>query len=129
MLIRKRGAVNYYSSVIIDGKRTELPLGQSLPRALELHAENMRVYRSDVRIKANPPSLSYAKTLFASVIRNAKTRNIYVGITVEDIEKMLVNAEFRCEVTGIHFDMIKKPGYRVRPWIPSVDRIDSAKPL
>lgn len=31
----------------------------------------------------------------------------------------------RCALTGIKFDVGNAPGYRRRPWVPSVDRIDS----
>jgi hypothetical protein len=131
MLARPKagGVIYYYSNIIVQGKRRELPLGPHLPSAIQQHSENVKLhYPHHGNFAKKPPELDYAKTLFASVKSNARTRNIYVDITVEDIEVMLERSGFRCELTDIHFDLQKKSRFRVRPWVPSVDRIDSSKP-
>lgn len=125
---QKAGGIYYYSSVVVNGQRRQIPLGQNLDLALAQHDEHVRGSMPNAilpRIKT--PAMEYAKTMYKKLTSNAKVRNIFVGITLEDVEGMLERSGFRCELTGIHFDMQKKSNYRIRPWIPSIDRIDSSK--
>lgn len=122
MLNRIRwGKNNYYSSVTINGKRTEIPLGQDFAKAEALHAENMHLIYGRVE-----PDLAYAKRLHSKSKNNARVRKINFLLELEDVQAMLKRSGLLCEVTMIPFDMRKEGGYRVRPWVPSIDRIDSS---
>ncbi|MBX9900814.1 MAG: hypothetical protein K2Y28_08530 [Burkholderiaceae bacterium] len=58
----------------------------------------------------------------------SKAGNIPLRITASDIEKMRDASRGFCSITGIQFNDSKPTGKRFRPWMPSVDRIDSSLP-
>jgi len=70
-------------------------------------------------------NLSEIPALMANIQSNAKARNLPVGITIDDLWWLWERSGGRCEVTGIPFESVKVDGQRRRPWIASVDRIDS----
>ena len=70
---------------------------------------------------------SWAVTLMATVKKNARTRGIPVQIDHEWILSEFERNGRKCAVSGIPFSKSFYHGYRRRPWIPSVDRIDSNK--
>jgi hypothetical protein len=67
----------------------------------------------------------HAKELFRVLRRSAKSRRIPLAITLEDVLSMLKAANYCCTISGVPFSYERVPGCRVRPWIPSIDRIDS----
>jgi len=66
---------------------------------------------------------SDAGRLFTTMLKGAKRRSIPVEIGEEDVLQLLITSEFRCQVTGIKFNTYKPSGARMRPWLPSIDRI------
>lgn len=73
-------------------------------------------------------SSDWPEKLFRNVVRNARPRKILVQITKEQIQEMMERCDGRCSVSGIAFDDTKIEGKRIRPWVPSVDRIDPDGP-
>jgi len=70
-----------------------------------------------------------AGQMMVKVRGNAKRRGIEVSITVEDIDRMMRDQDMRCCLTGIKFKTDRHEGCgRVRPRLPSVDRIDARGP-
>jgi hypothetical protein len=68
----------------------------------------------------------FAGAMMAKVRGNARRRGIPVSITVDDIDAMMRAQGMRCAVSGIKFSSQRRPGGgRVRPFVPSVDRIDA----
>lgn len=59
--------------------------------------------------------------------RGATVRKIEFTLTVEDVANALKQAEGRCTVTEHPLSMEWPEGLRVRPWAPSIDRIDATK--
>lgn len=66
--------------------------------------------------------------LYRSVVKNAQRRSIACLVGRHDIDQMLSRSSWACEVTKIRFNLVQPEGMRIRPWAPSVDRIDSLKP-
>lgn len=65
------------------------------------------------------------KGLFTTMMKGARNRGISVTVTQDDILKLLQDSGMRCAITGIRFNGSKPSTSRMRPWIPSVDRIDA----
>lgn len=59
--------------------------------------------------------------------KGAKQRSIPFDITVEDVAIALESQRFLCAVTRLPFRNDKPPHLRIRPWAPSIDRIDARK--
>lgn len=126
---RRRRLIYFYSIVAIDGKRTEIPLGLDRESAITQHYEYAKAYNLRIDVpKIEKPSIGHAEHLYKKLVRNAKNRGIVVSITQGDVEELFERSGYQCELTGISFDMTKNKLYRVRPWVPSVDRIDSSRP-
>lgn len=70
---------------------------------------------------------SRAALLLRGIRKNAISRKIQVDISLSDIEAMLNRACGRCEFFGMAFSDEEYAGYRIRPWAPTVDRIDSSR--
>lgn len=64
----------------------------------------------------------HALSLLRSAKRRAQQRELPMLLTTADIERMLESSEFRCEVTGIPFDMTDGKDLRRAPFRPSLDR-------
>lgn len=58
--------------------------------------------------------------------KNAKARGIAFSITREEFDKLVRRAGGRCELTGLRFSGRTHRSVRRRPYVPSIDRIDSA---
>lgn len=68
-------------------------------------------------------SKSLLRGVYASVIKNARARQLPVEITLADVEAMWDANSGRCALSGIPFDFARR-GRRRRPFAPSIDRID-----
>lgn len=120
MWARVRNGKKYYYLSTYDQQRSEIPLGTNLKKAAEKYKKLMG---NDYFI---PPA--FIGKLHAAVRKNAKPRGIEVFITKDDILEMVTRSEGKCALTGIRFEFTALPGARIRPWIPSIDRIDSRLP-
>jgi hypothetical protein len=122
LLARQRpSGTHYFLSRPKDGKREEVPLGKVLEHAL---AE----YRSLVPGADWPAwdQAAVARELFARARKGARQRRLEFAIELQHVEELLAQADGRCMLTGIPFDMRRPAGARKRLWAPSVDRIESA---
>lgn len=66
-----------------------------------------------------------AKLAFAQARRRAGRRRIQWGLELSDVRSMLEAQRFRCAVSGAPFRLDLFGGSLIRPYGPSVDRIDS----
>lgn len=64
--------------------------------------------------------------VLAQVRKNAAARGLEVALTRTEVVALLARADGACEVTGLPFSAEKDDGMRMRPWFPSVDRIDGS---
>lgn len=78
------------------------------------------------KLKGCRSKVSETAAIFSSAKNNARARGILFEITMDDVESMFARAGGRCEVTGLVFNWNKRPGMRRRPFIPSLDRMDSS---
>lgn len=116
-LLFRRGRY-YYATP--GSNRKEIALGSDYSLAMKRYAE-----LAEEGPSINPVPAGAAARMFKSMRANAKARGIEVAITLADIEKMLAISLCRCAVTGIRFSGDRPEGQRIRPWLPSLDRIDS----
>lgn len=58
--------------------------------------------------------------------KGAKQRGIPFDLAPADIQALLDAQGYRCAVTRLPFRDDKPAGLRIRPWAPSVDRLDGA---
>lgn len=72
--------------------------------------------------------LEEARRLFVRHSKGAKARGIAFELTLQDVQVMLKASRGKCAVTDKPFSNEKPAGYRIRPWAPSIDRIDPRKP-
>lgn len=120
MLAREKPGGIYYYYCTRGANRKEIPLGKDFSRAMILYKE----YYFPEGGGICPVPNGYGKVLHKQIFKNSKPRGIPFTLTIDDIDALLARSEYRCELTNIPFDMSPK-GYRIRPWIPSIDRIDS----
>lgn len=63
----------------------------------------------------------WAERVYTQSVRRKKHAH---DLTIPQFKDVLLRSGGHCEVTGIRFDFGTQQG-RIRPWIPSLDRIDS----
>jgi hypothetical protein len=68
----------------------------------------------------------HLRTILWTARKNAKSRGLAFELTHEDVAQMFSRSGGRCELTGIKLDTLNDAGYRRRPFVASIDRIDSA---
>lgn len=116
----------YYSGKVLSGeKRIDIPLGSSLAVALEKY--RTIAPHAEMQKWSLKPDEKFVSILYRRLRTNAKARGIELNITKEDVAAMIDEAGNRCSLTGIPFSILKDSRYRVRPWAPSIDRIDSTQ--
>lgn len=136
MLRRKKGAwIGYYFNSRDDtGKRREIPLGSNLDEAL---ASYSRLVAEQVGARqAQVPQIGmdeqetriFLQALLARTKQRAKASNIECTLTIADLYSLLEQCNGTCALSGIPFTEKEIPGKRFRPWMPSVDRIQSSGP-
>lgn len=59
--------------------------------------------------------------------RNAERRNIPFSLSRKQFDNLVMQANGQCMVSGITFSAEKIPGASRRPFMPSLDRIDSSR--
>lgn len=119
-----------------DGK--EYGLGRDLRKAIQFAqeaAQAIELSRPSLvdRIKGTGcrPMLrdEYERLLsraYASVgVRARRDGEAY--LTKDELRDLWTRAGGRCQLTGVRFSSERKAGCVKRPWMPSVDRIDSSK--
>lgn len=80
------------------------------------------------KLKAPSPAIDrQLRDIFSNAKRNAKARGIEFKIKLDDLIARANASGWRCEVTGIPFSDEKRKGWLRRPYVVSIDRIDSAK--
>lgn len=57
--------------------------------------------------------------------KGAKQRKIDFTITADDVSSLMERQANRCAVTRLSFKYDKPGNMRIRPWIPSIDRINT----
>lgn len=126
MLRRIRGnGAEYYYYVVQGAKRKEIPLGPLLGLALKQYEIIVTAEKMQETAKDQVP---LHVELFKRMSKSATIRKIESTITESDIERLLLRAKNRCELSGIAFDNRKIDGVRIRPWAASIDRIDPSGP-
>lgn len=71
----------------------------------------------------------WAGLILTKTRSNARRRGIELCVTKDDIANLIRAQGHRCAVTGLKFDETPRDdGGRVRPFIPSLDRINSRGP-
>lgn len=60
--------------------------------------------------------------------KNAAARKIDFSLTDDGFRELVIRAGGRCEVTGLRFNGNRHGASKRRPYVPSIDRIDSSKP-
>jgi hypothetical protein len=107
------------------GKRECIPLGSNRQIAIARTIEFTRGLPSSETQSFEQFLASY----FRRLRKNAKIRGIPFLLTIDDLAAMYQRSHGACEVSGIRFDLARLPNnWRVRPWVPSVDRIQSTGP-
>jgi hypothetical protein len=119
----------------------------NLPRRLYRHGHSFRLVHPDGRkinlgrdegeairrytLLMTPPQPPLPPMLAADVwrrhMRGAKQRGIEFALTMDDAQALLDAGRSRCAVTELPFSMEKPEGLRIRPWAPSIDRIDGRR--
>ena len=79
---------------------------------------------SESIVKARGKPKSWFYTLYSTAKSRAKRKQRAFSLTHDDLTKMLLRSEGKCEVTGVCFRDRVIGSARMRPLIPSIDRKD-----
>ena len=116
---RRNGTIYYYYSTH-GSDRKEIALGSDFQLALSKY-EYLEKHKEK---QVQPVPDNYVKQMFRTAKKNAKSRGIEFNLTIEDLNALFEKSNGKCNLTGIKFSM-EKSNYRMPPWIPSLDRINS----
>lgn len=132
VILRKRNGKEYYyfQTKSIDWFRREYPIGRSKSEAADRLKDLLkRLGNITPTYKKSRPLTN--KWFIPELLKNTKARAVRRGIefnlTVEFLEELIKKNNYKCALTGIPFDLAKDINYRVRPWCPSIDRIECSK--
>jgi hypothetical protein len=103
-----------------DGRK--INLGRDLSAALRNYYALLAVRPGDPDAKELQPPFMLARHR-----KGAKQRGLEFKLTSEHIADLLDVQGYCCAITGAAFRSDKVDGIRIRPWLPSIDRIDSTK--
>jgi len=111
---------------LISPENERINLGHDLDAARAKHREIMAEYQE----MSGSPSIDLpegARHAFLKARASAKVRNIAFSITPDDVTALMQETKGYCAVTGTPFSERRIKGKRIRPFMPSIDRIDSTK--
>ncbi|MBP7983233.1 MAG: hypothetical protein KAY97_00105 [Chromatiaceae bacterium] len=124
----------YYFNTTLDGKRQEIPLGHDLATALEkfeqLNARHETLAEEVNAKKKSKNEYQYKywdddlKILHRQTKSRAARKSIEYTLTHEELCEMYKQNNGRCALSKIMFDGRKQDGLRIRPYLPSIDRIN-----
>lgn len=78
------------------------------------------------QLRAAPNDMDRVKlALFSSMKKRAREKGFDV-MSKSEFETLWINSNQRCSLTGIRFSTKRLPNKNIRPWVPSVDRINSS---
>lgn len=124
MLARRRQSGTYYylCQPSQKGRRAEVALGSDLQLALVRYAE---------LAKPTTAAVAVPKNAVGGMLIRSRKRAVQLGLehnlTTEFLAAQMQSSGGKCSVSGIPFSGCRYPGQRVRPWMPSIDRIDSRR--
>lgn len=103
----------------IDGPKVNL--GRDYQSAMARYA----LLTSGSKHEFDPCEPRHISEIFKRHRKGAKQRGLEFSISEMDIAELLEQQGRRCAVTFLPFNDLKPNGMRVRPWLPSLDRIHS----
>lgn len=135
--VRARGRTYYYwnpgrGTVKPAGERIRLPDAEARPAAFFREVERYRAVseaRQTLMVSALPggPVVDYLRDLLASSTKRASARELPHTITLADLTGLLHQQKSRCAVCGLAFSLESIGSHPfMRPFAPSIDRIDNA---
>jgi hypothetical protein len=71
--------------------------------------------------------LDHLKKIHSACQTRAKKNGIEFSLSFDDAANLLANGKFRCAITGAKFSFDRYGNTLKRPFVPSIDRIDSSK--
>lgn len=111
----KPSGTHYY---FLTSERREIPLGKDLDAAKRRYKELAQP--DDLGMPISPRFLS-------GLVKQTKKRAARMGLpfdlTDEFVRRLFESQDGKCACSGIRFASNVYPGQRIRPWIPSIDRI------
>lgn len=93
-------------------------LGRDLDTALKRYA-----VLTQAKPAFDPLSDRAILELWARHRKGAKQRGLEFGVTLDEVRALMRHQDGRCAVTRLAFKDEKPKGMRIRPWMPSLDRI------
>jgi hypothetical protein len=121
--LARKGSAYYF---VTKTPRRWIKLGSDKAVALLQHRALLAQLGYTAPIACLPEGFTLA-SLMRSVARSASVRGIQNDLTIADVQALVTRAGGRCEVTRVPFDSARQEGQRIRLFIPSIDRIDSAQ--
>ena len=98
------------------------------------YCEALRQYHAILGSQMDAPELAppawlsgYARDLYARTRRRATEADIYFELSLGDVLRKGEANNWRCELTGIRFDIARTDNAYARPLAPSIDRIDCSQ--
>ena len=119
MLARYRGEKTWYYYDTGGKPRREIPLGSDKIIGLSKYSYLHNYFPVGI-----PLPEDFEKGLYSIVKKRASRNSMEIDLTEKDIKDMLIASDYKCSVTGIKFEATKYKGQRIRPWVPSVDRVN-----
>ncbi len=116
----------YYQSSVSNGIRHEYPLGNNRDLAIQKAKQIIAKENNKKPLSARPVYRDWIKNdLMKYFKQSSKQRGIEFTLTEEYVNQLIDSCNGKCLLTGIPFNLLIDPKYRIRLWAPSIDRIDS----
>jgi hypothetical protein len=101
-----------------DGRKSKL--GRDLTEALQRYYSLMNAATADLSAKELTAAYMVARHR-----KGARQRGLRFELTAADVDAVLDDQGPCCAITGAAFSTAKVEGVRIRPYLPSLDRIDN----
>ena len=121
---------HYIADIRVGGKRIRKTLNTNDRREAEYHYAKLTSGGLLDALYPVPSSAIYRDTDIMELCRKtrerAAVRGIEFALTSSDVVALFMEADNRCQVTGLPFDRVYRPtGASKRPFAASIDRIDN----
>jgi hypothetical protein len=107
--------------------RVQMPDGRKIGLGRDLDAALMRYYALMSAAEQGDAKELKAAYIWARHRKGARQRKLEFSVTVEDVQRLLEEQSHCCAITRAAFTPARVEGVRIRPWLPSLDRIDNSQ--
>lgn len=116
----------WWVSIVYGKNRVRQSLKTSDYDLALINAENVKYMNDCYYYGDQSVNKGFVTKVFHAAKYRANKKGVEFKLTKDELNSLFNRANGACEVTGVKFDFSNKDNFNKRPFVPSIDRINSS---